>query len=295
MRNIRNDFYKILTGYVFYLCIAFTTVLCFSAQIYTDYIKNDKYSAFMSLYSFDREFMLTDVSFCSFNVMLRGAGSWLSMFIPIISAFAFVPLVCDEYEAKSVRFEIFRSSKLGYRASRFFTAFICGGLAVLAGFALFAALAYMLFPNISEYGEAEREMLLWTYSSGYPEIAEGKYYITVIKKFTEIFFYGALSAVPAIALTSFIRNKYLAMCIPFFGKYAMDQTCAKLRSQALSDYGNIDEGMLRFSSVVDPNSVSYFSELGDQKQAVLIYSILLTATALAAYLIIQSRRLDSGE
>lgn len=295
MRNIRSEFYKILTGYGFYLCIAFTAVLCFSAHIYIDPVNNDRYSVLMFLRSFDREFMLNDACFCSFSVMLKGAGSWLSMFIPIISAFAFVPLVCDEYEARSVRFEIFRSSKLSYRASRFVTAFICGGVAVTAGFAIYTALVYMLFPGISEYGAEKREMFEQMYSYAFPEIIRGKYHIAVVKKLLAIFFYGALSAVPAITLTSLVRNKYLAMCIPFFMKYAADQTCVKLQSQALSDLENADEKLLKLSSVISPDSLAYFSELGENKRAVMIYSLALAAAAMAAYLIIHGRRLDSGE
>ena len=124
IRNIRTNIYKILTGYG---CIIFTAVLCFSAYIYEDSMNGDKYSVFMAYKTFDKDFMLSDTRFCSFEVMLKGAGSWLSLFIPLISAFAFIPLVCDEYEAKSVRFEIFRSSKLCYNLSNcMFVRRICG-------------------------------------------------------------------------------------------------------------------------------------------------------------------------
>ena len=151
IRNIRTNIYKILTGYGFYICIIFTAVLCFSAYIYEDSMNGDKYSVFMAYKTFDKDFMLSDTRFCSFEVMLKGAGSWLSLFIPLISAFAFIPLVCDEYEAKSVRFEIFRSSKLCYNLSKFITACLCGGFAVMLGFGLFTLADYALFPNINEY------------------------------------------------------------------------------------------------------------------------------------------------
>ena len=94
IRNIRTNIYKILTGYGFYICIIFTAVLCFSAYIYEDSMNGDKYSVFMAYKTFDKDFMLSDTRFCSFEVMLKGAGSWLSLFIPLISAFAFIPLVC---------------------------------------------------------------------------------------------------------------------------------------------------------------------------------------------------------
>lgn len=79
IRNIRTNIYKILTGYGFYICIIFTAVLCFSAYIYEDSMNGDKYSVFMAYKTFDKDFMLSDTRFCSFEVMLKGAGSWLSL------------------------------------------------------------------------------------------------------------------------------------------------------------------------------------------------------------------------
>jgi len=70
-RNIKANFYKILTGYGFYLCVLFTTVLCFSANIYENPQNMDKYSAIKSLIVFDIDFMLSDISFCSFEVMRK--------------------------------------------------------------------------------------------------------------------------------------------------------------------------------------------------------------------------------
>ncbi len=176
----------------------------------------DKYSAIKSLIVFDIDFMLSDISFCSFEVMRKGVGGWLSLFIPMISAFAFVPLVCDEYEAKSIRFEIFRSSKLCYHTSKFITACICGGLAVMLGFGLFTLTEYALFPDISEYEQGLIDSYHETLSYQYPDITQNLYATIISKQLIYMFFYGMVSVAPAIMLTSIIRNKYLVLCIPFF-------------------------------------------------------------------------------
>lgn len=295
IRNIKTNIYKIITGYGFYVCILFTTVLCFSAYIYEDSMNSDKYSAFMSLKSFDRDFMLGDTRFCSFEVMRKGAGSWLSLFIPLISAFAFIPLVCDEYEAKLVRLEIFRSSKICYNLSKFITACLCGGFAVMLGFGLFTLADYALFPNINEYNtelkKAYEEILVYSY----PSITQNGYGFIILKKLGEMFLYGAICAAPAIMFTSLIRNKYLVLCIPFFIKYTIDQTCIKLQSQASSDYTNVDTEILKISSIADPDALSYLSDFGNDKKLVIIYNVVLLLTAAVIYLIIQSRRFDSGE
>lgn len=293
IKNIKADIYKILTGYGFYVCVIFTVILCFSSDIYEDF--NGKYSAFAALVSLDRDYLLDDTNFCSFEVMRKGCGSWLSLFIPIISAFAFIPLVCDEYETKSIRFEIFRSSKLCYNLSKFITACLCGGFAVMLGFGVFTLAEYALFPNINDYSADLKELYEENLVYMYPDITQNGYGSIILEKLGEMFLYGAICAAPAIMLTSFIRNKYLVMCIPFFVKYAIDQTCAKLQSQAISDYTNIDTKMQRFSGIIDPDALSCLSDYGEDKMIILIYSTVLILFAGIIYLIIQSRRLDSGE
>lgn len=288
-RNIKANFYKILTGYGFYLCVLFTTVLCFSANIYENPQNMDKYSAIKSLIVFDIDFMLSDISFCSFEVMRKGVGGWLSLFIPMISAFAFVPLVCDEYEAKSIRFEIFRSSKLCYYTSKFITACICGGLAVMLGFGLFTLTEYALFPDISEYEQG----LIDSYQ--YPDITQNLYATIISKQLIYMFFYGMVSVAPAIMLTSIIRNKYLVLCIPFFLKYVLNQSCVKIQSQALSNYETVDMSLLKFVSVINPDALSYLSEYGSDKKLVLIYSGFIILFSFVFYLTMCIRRNDCGE
>lgn len=294
-RNIKTNFYKILTGYGFYICVAFTAILCFCTNIYEDFMNGNKYSAISALLTFDREFMLRDTSFCSFEVMKKGTGSWLSMFIPIISAFAFVPLVCDEYEAKSVRFEVIRSSKLCYHVSKFITACLCGGFAVMLGFGLFVVIEYTVFPSISEYDT----LLINSYEEGlvyqYPELATSGYSVIIVQKLLCMFCYGVVCVAPVIMLTSFIRNKYLVMCIPFFLKYTLNQTCAKLQSQAFSDWENTDTQLLEIVSIINPDALAFITEYGENKKLVLIYSGAIILFAFIIYLLLSVRRCDSGE
>lgn len=289
IRNIRCNFSKVFTGYGFWVCTAFTVILCFSANIYTDTMKNDQYSAFSALLTFDREFMRSDSSFCSFNVIQWAVGGWLSLFIPIVAAFPFIPLICDEYEAKSVRFEIFRSNKLVYHISRFVSGCLCGGLAVMIGFALFSLIAYLLFPSLNDYSLNEREFFLSMMSDSFPELKDG-IVLPLLRLFGSMFLYGTLWAVPAITLTSLIRNKYLVLCIPFFLKYAVGQTCFKIQSQSFSDVQ-----LMRLIRIVYPNGLAYLPQSGEIKIDILIYNGILVILAFSAYLIIQARRTDSGE
>ena len=283
IRNVKTNFYKILTGYGFYICIIFTTILCFTANVYEDFETGNKYSAIMSIINFDKDFMLSNTNFCSFEIMRRGAGSWLSMFIPLVAAFSFVPLVCDEYEAKSVRFEVFRSSKLSFHLSKFITACLCGGIAVMLGFSLFTLTEYALFPNINEYSfdlkNNYEEMLQYQYI----DITQGNDFIIIMRKFRDMFLYGAVNAAPVIMLTSIIRNKYIVLCIP------------KLQSQAAKSMENIDVNILNISSIFNPDALSYLSDYGKNRNLVLIYNGITIIIFAAIYLISCNRRFDIGE
>ncbi|MDE6761679.1 MAG: hypothetical protein K2J90_13550, partial [Lachnospiraceae bacterium] len=190
-RNIRADFAKILSGYGFYVCILFTSILCFATYIYEDEDNGNKYSVFRSFISFDREYMLNNTMFCSFDIIRRGTGSWLFLFIPIIAAFSFVPLVCDEYEARSVRFEVFRSTKLCYYGSRFITACLCGGFSIMLGFLLFMCVVHVLFPFIGDYNLELRSEYKDMLEMININISGSAYVMTVVKKMGEMFLYGA--------------------------------------------------------------------------------------------------------
>lgn len=165
----------------------------------------------------------------------------------------------------------------------------------MLGFGLFTLTEYALFPNISEYEASLITMYEESLSFQYPDIVQNGYVIIILKKLGDMFLYGAVCAAPIIMLTSIIRNKYLVMCIPFFLKYAINQTCIKLQSQAFENIENTDTKLLKISSIINPDALSYLSDYGEDQKLILIYSGVIIIAAAAFYLIIYARRLDSGE
>ena len=110
----------------------------------------------------------------------------------------------------------------------------------MLGFGLFTLTEYALFPNISEYEVSIKTTFEESLGCQYPEFVQGGYAVIILEKLGNMFLYGVVCVAPVITLTSVVRNKYLAMCIPFFLKYAMNQTCIKLQSQAVLDIENVD-------------------------------------------------------
>ena len=295
LRNIKTDFRKILSGYGFYLCIIFTCLLCFAAYIYEDGVTGNKYSVFRSLLTFDRQLMLDDTMFCSFEVVRNGAGNWLFLFVPIIASFAFVPLVCDEHEAKSVRFEVFRTNRFCYYTSRFMTGCLCGGLAVMIGFIIFVLVVHALFPSINAYSPELQTQYKEMMAAIHIQISGTHYIQTIMVKVGGMFLYGMFWAAPIMMMTALIRNKYLVMCIPFFIKYGINQTCEKIRWRMLEDPEKVSTWLRRMTAFLDPDQLTDLAGSGSQIGEVLLYHGLLVLFFYIVYLVVQSRRVDCGE
>ena len=99
---------------------------------------------------------------------------------------------------------------------------------------------------------------------------------------------------PAVLLTAVVRNKYIVLCVPFFLKYAFGQLCQKMQAQAVSDIQHTDMKLLEFTGVIHPDSLAHLSQSAN-KVAVIAYSGVLLIAAFALYMLLQTRRLDSGE
>lgn len=216
------------------------------------------------------------------------------MFLPVIAAFAFVTIVCDERESKAVRNTVFRSSRTGYYASRFVMICLSGGIAVLLGFALFAGVIGVTFPDINQYSLELQEQI--RNSLGYlgPDFSEPHLFFLIGQKFLVMFLYGFVSAAPAALLTSILRNKYLILCIPFFMKYVCTQICEKLISQALVNRESPDMNFLGLVRILSPDSISNLFQSGN-KIYIMFYHFGLVAVAFVSYMLIWNRRFDSGE
>lgn len=289
--NYNVNLRKVLTGYGFYVSVAFTILLLALSSIYSTG-NYDSYSAIRVLMEYDRDFMLNDTRLCSYSVVRNSTGGWFSMFIPIISAFAFVPIICDEYDSGSVRFNIFRSSKLRYHISKFIIGSISGGLAVLAGFIVYTVFVYSVFPDISQYSPENQSFFEQNIKNSFPHIFEYGYIPLLLLKSLEIFIYGFVSSALAVLFTSFIRNKYLVMCIPFFVKYVVTQTCTKFNFDAMVKQ---NMGVIKLSNIINPDSVLNLYLYNDYRHIIIIYNIILWAVLFAVYIVISGKRVDCGE
>lgn len=280
MKEILVQFKKIFSSSGFYLSTLLTVTLLFCAEVYMDALTSDRYSAISALMNFDHDEMLRHFELCSYYVIRSARNGWFTLFVPLSTAFCFVPLMCTERDSNALRFQIARSSKLKFNLSRYLSGIFAGGISVALGYAVFSGLSFILFPGRSEFAQ---------FFDGQSD--EG--FMGYLKILLGIWLYGTFWSMPAMFCTSVIKNKYLVMCIPFFIKYGAVQTVSMLTQHIFSDPENINMTLASFLNIINPESLMYVAEYGTAG-GILIFYGAVSAALLIGYLLIQTAGRDQG-
>lgn len=278
MRNFFVSFRKNTASPGFLLCVAMTVLLLFAAEVYYDFDTQTRYSVFRALTYLTPDEHAANYELCSQMVVQNACSGWFSLFAPIIAAFCFVPTVCTERGEKAVRFQIFRTTRLKYSLSQFFSGVISGGAAISLGYIIFTALVMGLFPDIGEMSEFAADVLLeTTFDLPY--------------QILKMFLFGAFWSIPAMFLTSVLNNKYLIMCIPFFLKYGLKQFHQKISQDAFSAVSP-DKNAIALANAINPDGILW---VYDETRLVtwLVFGIS-AALMFAAFIIINRKRVDCG-
>lgn len=159
-------------------------------------------------------------------------GSWLAMFLPIISGLCFANVICDDRSSKYTRFEVIRMGYRKLKAAKFLSAVVSSGIVTLIGFSAFSVYIRLYFPK--------------------DDFVKINLAITLL----EMFIYGMMSAVPALITAAFTNNKYLIVCVPFLLKYGLSQFAYKLSNDAFEDLYNPDLVLAKLGVLISPDSAS---------------------------------------
>ncbi len=293
LRELKGELKNLLTGRGFFLCIVFTTLLCFTSNLYVAGFGGEKFMILESIFRFDWDFKCNDPQFFFPDVIRFGKESYITLFVPILTAYISIPLLCDEYRSGYARFRIFRGRRNAFYASKYLSAGIAAGVAVAIGFLCFSLLVLHTFPGIRDVSPDMVEILAAFYGGAKNLEGMGIAKLIFIDSL-QMFFYGALAVVPSFLLSGFSKNKYILLCIPFFMKYATDQWCQRIMSGvSAGDYG-FDSLLYRVSRVIDPEAVADYSH-SELMLPVAIYSLTVFTVGLLGYICIERHHVDVGE
>lgn len=263
INSISVELKKTLFSYGTILCIIVTFLLCFTSCIFTDAGTGKEYSVLEVMANMD---LFREDQFTSISILRYSLSPYITNFIPVLSSIPFVTAFCAERLGGNMRFVITRSRKNAYYFSKFLSALISGGAAVMLGFILYSIVIFCKFSNadasVSEF----------------------------IKICIGMGVYGMVSVLPAFFLSSFIKNKYMICCFPFILMHFYYTTISRIQD-LLHLYGKDD--------IVFKIIFLYPSELTEilfkADTSLIIYYSALTVAAITGFTIIMNRRLDHGQ
>ena len=257
---LKVDLQKSIFSYGFILCIIVTFLLCFTSVIYTN-TEGQEFSAFEVLADRDN---FKFVEFNSGEIIYNSISAYLTMFLPILSALPFVSFFCAERVSGYLRFNIIRCGKFSYYTSKFFTAIISGGLAIMLSYSAYAVVICIIFPNNISFAN-------------------------MVKFLAGLSLYGMISVIPAFLLSSFIKNKYLICCFPFIFMHFYFTTLTRIQS-VLIDKNNW-EAIVKMDFLYPDRIVRLFF---GESFSCLIYNLVLAFVAYFGFIIIMNKRFDYG-
>lgn len=280
---IKTEMKKTIMNPGFFLSVIITFLLQFTTQVYVDGLTGKTYSVLEVLLNLDREILESDYSLSSYFIMKSGLAGYFVMFIPILAAFPFIPNFCAERNSGLIRFTIQREGKFRYYITKFLSAILGGGAAVLLGYILFIAIIYCLFPSIQNYGLSADEISM---VMGKEPVIQG------ILIFLGVFLYGCVSSVPAFCMASFARNRYIITCVPFMVVYLYSSGLTKLI------YDGIEENNQRkmdIGNILKPEQITTLYYRDTISRYTLFIQLGFVLIAFLLFVCIMNKRKDLGD
>lgn len=253
---------RIFTEKSFWLCCVCVFALCFTASVGTAQ-NGDPLNVLSYIFGGEKDPPSADMIINS-----RG-GSWLAMFLPIISGLCFANVLCDDKSSKYTRCEVIRTGFYKLKAAKFLSAAVSGGIVTAIGFSAFSVFIDLYFPK-DDFVKINPVIIL-----------------------SEMLIFGMMSAVPALITAAFTNNKYLIVCVPFLLKYGVSQFAYRLSDDAYEDLWDPDLALAKLGMLIDPNSVSCVFTYPYTLEIILINAVLLLGGC-AVYLF-RKGGVDKGE
>lgn len=280
IKSLKCDFQKTLISAGFLAAILVTFLLCFTEDVYVDTSDMRKFSALEALFKFDRSFMESKSSFCSLSVFKSALSGYSAMFLPILASFPFVFSQSAERNSGNIRFSIFRAKRLKYYFSKFLCGVISGGICVLLGVALFGIFSFFAFPRLECYPDLPLEFY-----------APDGIFAEIARKLLSAFIYGCVSTIPSFFLSSFCRNRYIILCVPFLTRFMQDTATKKI---IVGTYDNdVYQRVFPFQCYA-PSQIPYL-EADPMLYSTIAVAAISAVLMLCGYIIIMERRTDKGD
>ncbi|MDE6732462.1 MAG: hypothetical protein K2J77_06255 [Oscillospiraceae bacterium] len=280
MRNLKNDFARVLSGWEFAAAVAATVVLCFSVQVYVDYSTSKAYSVFEALFLIKPAVRAQLPDFLPPMIIRMALTGYSAMALPVTASFPFVISFIAERTSGNMILTLSRTSRGKYYVSKFVSAILGGGLCTALGVIIFGIFAFILFQN-----SCTLEQIEWAFPNG---VLAG-----LAKKLLSAFIYGMTSVLPAFFICAFCKNPYIALCFPFMLKFILEAVLVKIQTNA---WASKNYAVSDFIAPLFPDAASrlVYAEVGKSFWITLIVTVIFAGICFAGFAIIMEKRTDRG-
>lgn len=286
-------FKKLFRSPIFWCSVVAAAVICMFSELYYDSQTNVTKTVFEMFTQYTKTAMLSNVELCSYSVFIKGFGTWVAMFVPVIVSLASISICIDERKSGVWRYVLHRAGTTRYGIGGCLFILLSGGIALSLGYALFGALAAIMFPPLSAYPSESAEFFIeLNFSRGAMSgiYRSGGLPLCAAAQLTEVFFYGMVCSATAMLLSAVCENKYVIICTPFFLKYALDQLSTLLLVKAIEDPESINEELMSFAQIIDPEASKSFLNDAEHQPAVVIVNAAYLLILSAVFCVIRIRR-----
>lgn len=275
---MRKELLRMLCSVWFSLGACFTFALCFFSEIVTG---EHTYTIVQVLQNMSRSEIAQEPQLMAAVALRNAFSGYVSLFVPIVSAFPLMQLLHIETQSGYKRFYMSRKSCREYYWNKWIAGMLCGALMLLIVAVLFHGFMALFLPG----GDAETMEML-----GY---AAGNRVLNLIKTYIGILAYGAFSVIPAILISSFTNNFYFVLCLPFMFSYFWDVLVSAI-AKLIRGY---QTGEMFSNSVELLFSRAYLSiaESGWDCFVESGRAVVLLAAMFLIYCAYLGRRIDCGE
>lgn len=278
IRCISAELKKVMISPYFLVGVLAFTLMCFTSPCYMDIETTKEVSIFEMLSLMTTE-VADSVEFSAEYVCSKGFGYWITQFLCIIVSFPFIKVLCDERRFSEKRYIICRTGAFRYCLSKFVGAVVSAAVLCAAGFLLFTAVVYMIFPSGNKLTPVQEEWL-------------ARLDIPYLRCLFETVITGVGVAIPPFVVCIFTRNQYFCICIPFLLQYMQMTFANKLFMTYAESYTEQQRVVLMALYPQNLRMAAYGADEGILSAALYL---LLALTALIVFYISQRRCVDSGQ
>ncbi len=289
LRVIKNEVYKDSCNFGYVGAVLIVTLLAFTATAFTDNVNGRVYTVLEAIFCFDIQTKKITYELSWGSVFGKGLSGYITMFIPIVTAFPTMVAFGASQNSGYARFEISRYESVRYWVCRFVSATICAGICVTFGILLYAIALLPFFPQIND------DMFSTGMDAALKGVLFKPWYAIVANMIFTSFVYGCVSVIPALLLSSFCRNPYIITCIPFVLSYSWGNIINKW---IVAAYTDLNERLAENLSLLLPDASRqiYLPDgISSNELHIIMLQTAVIFTGLLIYIVIMRKKADCGK